>query len=111
VLNRYPGVSSAALGRLTFVSPQAANEMVATLERKGFLERSIDAGNRRRLEVALTRQGATALARCDVLADQLESEVLRGFDASERQRFKAQLQICLEAASAPAPFQPTSERR
>jgi DNA-binding MarR family transcriptional regulator len=97
VLTQYPGISSAGLARLTFVSPQAANELVMTLERKGFLKRSVDQSNRRRLEVELTSQATGALAACDLLVDGLERQVFSGVDPEEEAQFRRLLQICLHA--------------
>ncbi|MGH9032048.1 MAG: MarR family winged helix-turn-helix transcriptional regulator [Acidimicrobiia bacterium] len=97
VLAKYPGISSAQLARLTFVSPQAANEMVAALERKHLLTRSVDRSNRRRLEVQLTRAGTATLTKCDELVDELETEVFRGVDAKDRAQFHHMLQTCLDA--------------
>jgi DNA-binding MarR family transcriptional regulator len=99
VLARSPGMSSAALARATFVSPQAAHEMVATLERKGFLRRTVDQADRRRVDVALTRAGATALAACDRLVDQLEAEAFHGMPRAEQASFKRTLVACLDAIS------------
>lgn len=101
VLARYPGISSAQLARLTFVSPQAANEMVGTLEGKGFLRRSVDRSNRRRLEVKLTPAATRTLAKCDGLVDQLERELFRGVDAADRAHFHRMLDTCLQAISEP----------
>lgn len=97
VLAKYPGVSSAQLARLTFVSPQAANEMVATLEAKGFLRRSIDRSNRRRLEVKPTSAGTRALAKCDALVDELEVDLFRGVHPTDRDHFHRMLDTCLSA--------------
>ena len=99
VLAGHPGMSSAALARLTFVTPQAANEMVTTLERKGFLVRSVDVSNRRCLEVELTRAGSTALAKCNALVDQLEAHVFSGVSDAEQARFRRMLQNCLQAVT------------
>lgn len=101
VLQKYPGVSSAALGRLTFVTSQAANEMVTTLERKRFLTRSVDQANRRRLEVQLTRAGTRALARLDELVDQLELEVFGGIGSADQARLRHMLHTCLDSLSRP----------
>src|SRR5207244_1788274 len=65
VLSRHPGMSAAQLARRSFVSSQAANEMVSALERKGLVERGVDETNRRALKVFLTDAGADVLARCD----------------------------------------------
>jgi len=99
VLAKSPGISSAQLARLTFVSPQAANEMVAALERKRLLKRSIDRSNRRRLEVQLTRAGTSTLTKIDELVDELEAEVFRGVDAKDRAQFHRMLQTCLDAVT------------
>jgi DNA-binding MarR family transcriptional regulator len=101
VLAKYPGISSAQLARLTFVSPQAANEMVMILERKRLLRRSVDRTNRRRLEVKLTRAGTTALAKCDELVDQLEADAFSSVHPDERARFHRMLQTCVDAISEP----------
>jgi DNA-binding MarR family transcriptional regulator len=98
VLSRHPGVSSAALGRLTFVTPQAANELVLTLEAKGFLRRSVDDDNRRERRVQLTRRGANALARCDELVDDLEAEVFGELDARDAVTFRRLLARYSDAA-------------
>jgi DNA-binding MarR family transcriptional regulator len=97
VLAQYPGISSAGLARLTFVSPQAANELVTTLERKGFLKRSVDRSNRRRLEVELTAKATRALDECDRLVDQLERQVFSGLDPEQEVQFRWLLQTCLQA--------------
>src|SRR5256714_2163538 len=91
VLAKSPGMSSASLARISFVTPQAANEMVTMLERKGFLQRSVDERNRRCLEVELTRVGARALAKCDRLVHELEAEVFRGVSAAQQAHFRQQL--------------------
>ncbi|HEX6311977.1 MAG TPA: MarR family transcriptional regulator [Acidimicrobiia bacterium] len=109
VLAKYPGISSSQLARLTFVSPQAANETVAALERKRLLARSVAKTNRRRLEVKLTRAGISTLAKCDELVDELEAEIFCGVSARDRARFHRMLQSCLDALSQPAPAtSPTS---
>ena len=97
VLAQYPNISSAQLARLTFVSPQAANEMVATLERKRLLSRSVDADNRRRVKVRVTRAGTDTLSKCDALVDGLEAEVFRGLAPRDRAHFHRMLQTCLDA--------------
>jgi DNA-binding MarR family transcriptional regulator len=100
-LHEYPGLSSAALGRLTFVSPQAANEMVMTLEGKGFLTRSVDQSNRRHLETELTRAGVRALTKIDERVDALELEVFGGIGTADQDQFRGMVHACLDALSRP----------
>ena len=102
-LTKHPHMSSAALARMTFVTPQAANEMVATLERKGFLTRSVDQGNRRRLDVVITPAATTALARCNDLVAQLETDIFRDIDPTDQHHFKRLLQQAIEAAQPTRP--------
>ena len=102
VLAKHAGISSAQLARLTFVTPQAANEMVTTLESKGFLTRSVHHANRRRLEVELTRAGTAALTKCDALVEQLETYVFRNVAPGEQARFRRTLQVCLDTLSDPS---------
>jgi DNA-binding MarR family transcriptional regulator len=111
VLAKYPGISSAQLARLTFVSPQAANEMVAALEVKRLLRRSVDRNNRRRLEVQLTPTGKATLAKCDELVDDLEAELFDGVAAGERARFHRMLQTCLDALTRPRAASAGGDRR
>lgn len=97
VLARHPGISSAALARLTFVSPQAANEVVLALQRKGLLKRGLDRRDRRTLEVSLTRRGGSTLIKCDALVDGLET---LAFGDIDRTTFRAILLHCLAALTA-----------
>jgi DNA-binding MarR family transcriptional regulator len=100
VLAAHADMSSAALGRLTFVTSQAANEMVLTLERKGFLDRAVDRSNRRRLEVRLTRRGRAALARCDQRVDGLERAVFGHLGRDGRVQLRRALETTLQVTTA-----------
>jgi DNA-binding MarR family transcriptional regulator len=101
VLQLHPGISAAQLARLTFVSTQAANDVVVILGQKGLLQRSVDERNRRCLEVELTRAGAKALARCDAQVDELEDEVFSGLSARDVEHFRRTLQVCIAALATP----------
>lgn len=105
VLAKYPAISSAQLARLTFVSPQAANEMVVVLEHKKLLQRSVDQNNRRRLQVKLTRAGIATLAKCDRQVDELEAEVFKDINRREQAQFQRMLHACLQA------IEPTADAR
>jgi DNA-binding MarR family transcriptional regulator len=95
VLAQHPGISSAQLARITFVTTQAANEMVITLERKQHLERAIVAENRRCLEVTLTPKGKAVLAKCNRRVERLEHQILRDLTPAQQSEFKHTLQTCL----------------
>jgi DNA-binding MarR family transcriptional regulator len=95
VLAQHPGISSAQLARITFVTTQAANEMVITLERKQNLKRAIVAENRRCLEVTLTPKGKAVLAKCNRRVERLEHQMLRDLTPRQQTEFKHTLQMCL----------------
>jgi DNA-binding MarR family transcriptional regulator len=99
VLANRSGMSAATLARFTNVTPQASNEMVAVLERKGFLQRSADQNDARRLEMKLTRAGRNALVKCDELVDRLEAEVFDLLDATQQASFRSMLHTCLQATN------------
>jgi DNA-binding MarR family transcriptional regulator len=101
VLARNPGMSAAQLARRSFVSAQAANEMVNALERKGLVGRGVDESNRRALKVFLTDEGAEVLARCDEHVDELERRMFAGVTAAREEQFRKVLRGCLDAISTP----------
>jgi DNA-binding MarR family transcriptional regulator len=91
VLSLHAGMSSAQLARRSFVSPQAANEMVSALERRGFIRRQGDSEGGRALSIFLTALGERTLARCDDQVDALGAHFLRAFTGREEARFRAML--------------------
>jgi DNA-binding MarR family transcriptional regulator len=98
-LARHPGMSSAELARQSFVTPQAANEMVAALQRKGLIERHADVHNQRVLEMYLTDVGGQTLEICTTEVLELESEMLAGFTIEAQSNLRALLEACLGAVS------------
>jgi DNA-binding MarR family transcriptional regulator len=67
------------------VSKQAAGQLVDTLVLRGYLERSIDPADRRRLVVGLTLRGEDVAALIRTAVDQLEAD-LEADVGSERMR-------------------------
>jgi DNA-binding MarR family transcriptional regulator len=97
VLSVHAGMSSAQLARRSFVSPQAANEMVAALERRGLIRRQVDSGGGRALSIFLTSFGERTLARCEHQVAALEEHFLRDFNAREEALFKRMLRTGRDA--------------
>ena len=81
---RSEGLSSAALARWLGVTPQSANEIVATLVGQLLLNRKEDAENRRIRQVQLTAKGRSLLARCDESVDRCEDSFYAALSAEER---------------------------
>lgn len=75
VIGARAGLSSAELSRRFFVTPQTMNELIAALERRGFIVRKADPANRRILRMDVTVAGREMLAKCDALADAVERDV------------------------------------
>ena len=97
VLSRHPGMSSAQLARRSFVSPQAANEMVATLERRSLIRRKPGEEGGRALWIHMTALGERTLARCDAQVDVLEAELFGDVTRREESLFRDMLRTCREA--------------
>jgi DNA-binding MarR family transcriptional regulator len=95
VLERHPGMSGAELSRRSFVSPQAGNEMVGHLERKGLVERTPDARNRRILRMSLTKDGAKVVKSCEGWMDELEKQMLAGLTTRDAKELRRVLQTCV----------------
>jgi|HubBroStandDraft_2_1064218.scaffolds.fasta_scaffold106714_2 DNA-binding MarR family transcriptional regulator len=103
VLSLHPGTSSAQLARRSFVSAQAANEMVAALERLGMIQRSPAPEGGRALWIHLTPSGRRALARCEAQVDAFEARLFERVPRREAAQFRDTLLACREAARvAPA---------
>jgi DNA-binding MarR family transcriptional regulator len=101
ILARHPGMSSAQLARRSFVTPQAANELVAALERKGLVRRRADASNLRVLEMHLTEGGELTLEQCSHGVLDLEQRMLAGLTPEAGAQLRSLLESCLGAVSAP----------
>jgi DNA-binding MarR family transcriptional regulator len=90
-------LSSAQLARRHYVTPQAMNQLVATMERDGLIERRPDPHNRRILRAALSVRGAEVLASCHSAVDEFENRVLAALTPAEAQQFRRSLERMLTA--------------
>ena len=93
VLARNPGISSAQLARRSFVTAQAANEMVSGLEKRDLIRRAEPDGGRA-LGIHLTARGERTLARCDEKVDALEATLFRGVTRANEALFRTMLRSC-----------------
>jgi len=57
------------------VSKQAAGQLVDTLVLRGYLERAVDAGDRRRMTISLTDRGRAAAAASRAAIERLDAEL------------------------------------
>ena len=95
VLARHPGLSSAQMARRSFVSPQAGNEMVTILERKGLVVRTPDPGNRHIKRINLTSDGKVLMAKCDLQIDRFEARMLEALDVADVETLRKSLAACV----------------
>jgi DNA-binding MarR family transcriptional regulator len=89
ILSR-PGesLSSAALSRRLGVSPQSANEIVATLSALGLVRRMHGAENRRIRRLGLTLRGRNLMVQCDAAVDRFEEALFCVLAAPERETLR-----------------------
>ncbi len=102
ILQRNPGISSAQLARGTFVSAQAANELVNALEAKGFINRAPSPKHAKVLEIRLSNKGSSVLDSCEIEIDEIEEQMLSEVSESEVLDFRQTLRACITAMSKPA---------
>lgn len=97
VLERRTTMSSADLARASFVRAQSTTDLVAGLERRGFIRREPDPENRRRLLISLTDTGRQLLAELEPLVAKLEERMVDQLDRPARAAFRANLNACRTA--------------
>lgn len=94
VLERHPDLSSAQLARNSFVTSQTMADMVNALEERGLIERHRDAGDARRLVLALTKDGRALLRRYRGKVNAVEDRMLSGLTAAQVAELRRSLAVC-----------------
>jgi DNA-binding MarR family transcriptional regulator len=100
VLARRGGRTGAELARNAFVSPQAMGDLLAALERGGWVTRRPDPTHGRRVLIDLSEQGRELLAAVGPGADAVEDRMMAGFAPDERDLLRAMLNRCRTNLSA-----------
>src|SRR6187549_3264293 len=80
LLSQRPGLSNSELARGAFVSRQAMNVLVQSLERDGFVTRPAAAPVGKVLPIELTPLGRRSLAKATVAVRSIEDRMLAGLD-------------------------------
>lgn len=99
VLERHPDFTSAQLARHSFVTAQTMADMVTTLEGRGLVERHRDPADRRRLVLALTKDGRALLRRSRGEVAKLEAKMLVGVSPSAAKSLRQIMVTCRENLS------------
>lgn len=102
VLAHRTDLTTAALARNSFVTPQAMADIVTTLEARGLVARHADPGHGRRRPVGLTSGGEALLAQVAPQAEALEGRMLAQLDAPTRAGLRDALNHCRSALTRPA---------
>jgi DNA-binding MarR family transcriptional regulator len=90
-------LSSAQMARRHYVTPQAMNQLVASLERDRLIKRRPDPLNGRILRARLTSRGARVLASCHAAVEDIETRMLAGLTPGEAEQFRHFLERGLTA--------------
>jgi len=90
-------LSNAQLARRSFVTPQAMNEIVAAMVRKGMVTRAPDSQHGRIVRISLTRAGERTLRECDAVARRVEAQMLAGLTRTHRALLLELLDKCVVA--------------
>jgi DNA-binding MarR family transcriptional regulator len=101
ILRNRPDLSSAQLARRHYVTPQAMNQLVTTLEREGLIERKLDPTNKRIMRARLTRRGEEVLAECNPAVGEVEQRMLAGMSSRQIAELRAVLERFLEVLPRP----------
>ena len=100
-LLNHPGVTSAELARLSFVTPQTMMRLVKGLERSGFLARTQSAQTPRILKARLTPKGATAFRAASHDVDLVLSRMMSGIQERELEQLGLLLHKMLQQLEEP----------
>ena len=77
-IRRHPGVSSADLARLSFLTPQTLGQQVIQLQKRGFVKR--EPGEGRKIRHSLTKAGEKLLTAGMEKVREVDTRVLSDFD-------------------------------
>ena len=93
--------SSAALARTVFVTPQAMVNIVAELERKGFIRRRASQASARVIEATVTPAGRAAFEEGTKQIRKVDDLLASEFSERERAQFLAYLQRFVQVLQEP----------
>ena len=86
-LERKGPLTSKALAELERVTPQAIGSTLSALDQRGYVTRTPDPDDRRKVVSAITESGrATLASREHVISERMTQALGQGFDAEERRQ-------------------------
>lgn len=100
VLNARPGLSNAQLARRALVTPQSMIEIVAKLERRGFVRRAADGSHATILRAQITPRGRELLDAVDPTICEIQNDLLAPMSSTQREIFLKTMLATMERLSA-----------
>lgn len=97
VLRARSHLSNAQLANRAFITPQAMNEVVQTLEAQKLVTRRPDPSHGRIVQLKLTARGTETLRKCDAAVRALEKIMLAGVADEAREALRSSLVNCVQA--------------
>lgn len=97
-----PGISRAEVARQNFISPQAAQVALATLESKGLVARQSRSDSQRIVGAALTEEGERVFRACDARTAALAEDFVAPLRVVERHMLIDLLRRCIEQMAEPS---------
>ena len=91
-LHLHGEMANAKLASRSFISPQASNQIIKTMEEKGWISKREDPNHGRILLIGLTPEGQAIYEQCNIKAMAFESRMLTGLPAENVMMLKATVQ-------------------
>ena len=85
-------MANAKLASRSFISPQASNQIVKTMEEKGWINKCDDPNHGRILLIGLTLEGQEIYEKCKVKSMEFENKMLEGLPTENVLMLKATIQ-------------------
>ncbi|WP_032404205.1 MarR family winged helix-turn-helix transcriptional regulator [Rhodococcoides fascians] len=101
LLAQRPGLSNSDLARGTFVTRQAMNVLLQSLERDGYVTRPARAPVGKALPTSLTAAGRRRLARATVAVRAIEKQMLAGLSVQDQVATRRILSTIIESLNHP----------
>jgi len=99
VFRKHGQLSNAQLAERSMVSPQSANEMVKTMEQRGWIARKAPSNHGRIIQIGLTPEGLNLLKKCDAAVVEVEAAMLAEIGETEQGALYAQLKTMVRGLS------------
>lgn len=99
-LREFPGIDQLAVGRLIGLDRSTAGLVVKLLAERGLIERSVSPHDKRRMQLRLSPQGESLLARAEPAAKRAQQDVLAALPKAKQARLLALLEDFLRGHEA-----------